>query len=178
VFDSLVGRKSPKLEVLTVISEGKLIVTIGVGGRGIMADVGRKIGKPASKDSLEGEGGLALARNSTDGCQYCVAIDPIEVLRMILTIQADDPDNHEQTRKHAREGTTTLAKLGVEGQVALSLRMESERGSLGMLVPKTLLFVDPAKAKKILAIFEALDDAPDVKPAAMTTEPKPAATTR
>lgn len=180
VFDSLVGRKSPKLEVLTVISEGKLIVTIGLGGRGIMADIGRQIGKPASKDSLEAEGGLALARTLTDGCQYCVAIDPIEVLRMVLTIQADDPDNNEQTRKRAREGTSTLAKLGVEGQVALSLRMESDRGSLGMLVPKRLLFVDPAKAAKILAVFESLDDGPKGVPGGVATEtkPRPAATAR
>ncbi|MFV8751653.1 hypothetical protein ACNOYE_14000 [Nannocystaceae bacterium ST9] len=156
VFDSLVGRKTPKLEILMVVSEGKLIVTIGAGGRALMADVGRSLGKPG-KDSLEAEGGLAKARELTQGCQYCVVIDPLEIGRMILTIQADDPDLNEKARKAAREGSSTLAKLGVEGQLALSLRMENDKGSLGMLVPKSLLFVDPAKAAKILAVFETIE---------------------
>jgi hypothetical protein len=174
VFDSLVGRKSPKLEMLTLISDGKMIVTIGAGGRGIMADVGRRIGKPAGSDNLETEGGLAMARKLTDGCQYCVAVDPIEVLRMVLVVQSDDADQSAAARKLAREGTSSLAKLGIEGQVSLSLRMETGRGSLGMVVPKALLFVDPAKAAKIIGIFESIDETKR-KPDVATTAPKPAA---
>jgi hypothetical protein len=181
VFDSLVGRKSPKLEMITLISDGKLIVTIGAGGRGIMADVGRRLGK-SSGDNLESEGGLATARKLTDGCQYCVAVDPIEVLRMLMVLQSDDPDQPATARKIARDGSSTLAKLGIEGQVSLSLRMASDEGSLGMVVPKALLFVDPAKAAKIVGLFEAIDEAKDAaagKPGvAIEAKPKAAATTR
>lgn len=163
-FDSLVGRKSPKLEMLTLITGGKLIVTIGAGGRGIMADVGRRISKPGT-DNLETEGGLAAARQLTDGCQYCVAVDPIEVLRMVLVLQSDDPDQPAARRKLAREGTSTLAKLGIDDEVSLSLRMENDRGSLGMVVPKALLFVDPSKAAKIIGVFEAMDKVEEPKKA-------------
>ena len=173
VFDSLVGRKNAKLELLTLVDDGKLIMTIGVGGRAIMADVGRRIGKPGGKDSLEAEGGLALARNLTSGCQYCIAVDPIEVMRMILTVIADQGDQTEAVRKVAREGNASLAKLGVEGQVAFSLRMEDRRGSLGMVVPKSLLFVDPAKAAKIIGIFKAVDEAKQQPTKTATVVEKP-----
>jgi hypothetical protein len=158
VLDSLVGRKSPKLEVLGLASGNKMIVAIGAGSRGVMAEVGRKLDKPAT-DSLEDAGGLALARKLTDGCQYCVAIDPVELMRMVLMIGADDPDNDAAYRKVARDGVTALAKLDLEGQVALAGRFAAQQGVFGMLVPKTLLFVDPAKLTKVIGIFEALDDA-------------------
>lgn len=158
VFDSLVGRKKPKLEVLGLIQGGKLIVTIGAGGRAVMAEVGRKLDKPGT-DSLEDAGGLALARKLTDGCQYCVAIDPVEIVRMVLQLQSDDPDLDAKARKLAREGVTSLAKLDVAGQVALAGRFADQQGVFGLLIPKTLLFADPADIAKVLAIFEAIDEA-------------------
>ncbi len=171
-LDSLVGRKAPKLEILMVVSDGKLIVTIGLGGRAILANVGRALGKPQT-DSLEAEAGLAQARKLTDGCQYCVAIDPLEVMRMVLTVQSDDPDNGESMRKRAREASATLAKLGDTGQVSLALRMSDDQGSFGLLVPKDLLFLDAAKVAKIRAVFEAMDDVPADAPASTTrTNPR------
>lgn len=153
----LVGDK-PKLEVSTLVADGKLIVALGVGQKSFMAEVGRTLGKPG--DGLE-TGGLALARKVTDGCQYCVAIHPQELAEMIFTVYATDPDEPEEVHKAAEEALKKLVKLGLDGEMALALRLDQDRGVLGFGVPKTLLFADPAKVKALVELMDSIDDARD-----------------
>ena len=150
-----VGSK-PKLEVSTVVVDGKLIVAMGVGQKAFMAEVGRSLGKG---DGLEAGGGLALARKVSDGCQYCVALDPKELGEMIFTVYASDPDEPEEVHKAAKEALTTLGKLDLDGQIALALRFDKDRGVLGFGIPKTLLFADPAKIKTLVDLMNSIDEA-------------------
>lgn len=151
----LVGDK-PKLEVSTLVSNGKLIVAIGAGHKGYMTALGRTLGKPG--DGLE-TGGLALARKVTDGCQYCVAIDPVELGELVFTIYASDPDEPEEVRKAAKEALKKLAKLGLDGEIALAVRLDQARGVFGFGVPKDLLFAEPTKIKTLVELMDSIDDA-------------------
>ncbi|HLT35946.1 MAG TPA: hypothetical protein VK034_06665, partial [Enhygromyxa sp.] len=152
-----VGSSKPKLEVSTLTADGKLIVAMGVGQKPFMADVGRLLGKPG--EGLEAGGGLALARKVTDGCQYCVAIDPKELGEMIFTVYATDPDEPEQVHKAAAEALKKLAKLELDGQMALALRLDRDRGVLGFGIPKSLLFADPIKVKTLVELMNSIDKA-------------------
>lgn len=153
-----VGDKQPKLEVSTLVADGKLIVAIGVGQKNFMTEVGRTLGKAGT--GLE-TGGLALARKVTDGCQYCVAIDPQELAEMIFTVYATDPDEPEEVHKAAAEALKKLSKLGLDGEMALALRLDKDRGVLGFGIPKTLLFADPAKVKTLVELIDSVDEARD-----------------
>src|SRR5690606_39385261 len=152
-----VGSSMPKLEVSTLTADGKLIVAMGVGQKPFMADVGRLLGKPG--EGLEAGGGLALARKVTDGCQYGVAIDRNELGEMICTVYATDPDEPEQVHKAAAEALKKLAKLELDGQMALALRLDRDRGVLGFGIPKSLLFADPIKVKTLVELMNSIDKA-------------------
>jgi hypothetical protein len=150
-----VGSK-PKLEVSTLATDGKLIVAIGAGQKAFMANVGRAL---ASGDGLEAEGGLALARKVTGGCQYCVALDPEELGQMVFTVYATDPDEPDEVHKAAKDALTKLAKLDLDGEVALALRFDADRGVFGFGIPKTLLFADPTKIKTLVELMDSIDAA-------------------
>lgn len=160
----LVGNK-PKLEVATVVADGKVVVAIGAGQKQFMNTLGRRLGK-AKDGGLEAGGGLALARTLSDGCQFCIAVDPVEVGDLVLTIIAADPEEDKAVRKLAKDSIKKLDGLGFEGEVAFALRLDAAEGVLGFGVPKTLLFPDAKKVAAVLDIFEALDeaDAPPDKP--------------
>jgi hypothetical protein len=161
-----VGASKPKLEVSTLVADGKLIVAIGVGQKAFMAQLGRTLGKAPSNapsngpgQGLEAEGGLALARKVTGGCQYCVAIDPEEIGAMVFTLYATDPDEPEEVRKAAKAALAKLDKLDLDGQVALAVRLDAARGELGFGIPKSLLFADPAKIKALVELMNSIDEA-------------------
>jgi len=154
---SLLG-KNPKLEISTVIADGKLVVAIGAGHRQFMANLGRRLGK-AKAGGLEAGGGLALARGLSAGCQHCVAIDPVQVGKMVFTIIATDPDEPAAVQKAAKSAIQKLAKAGIEGEVALAARFETGRGALGFGIPKELLFIDAAKVKTVIDLFDSVDAA-------------------
>lgn len=151
-----VGSK-PKLEISTLVADGKVIVAMGVGQKSFMADVGRLLGKAG--EGLEAGGGLALARKVADGCQYCVAVDPEELGEMIFTVYATDPDEPEEVHKAADEALKKLAKLELDGQMAMALRLDQDRGVLGFGIPKSLLFADPAKVKTLVELMDSVDKA-------------------
>ncbi len=151
-----VGSSKPKLEVSSLATDGKLIVAVGVGQKSFMSAVGRSLGKG---DGLEAGGGLELARKVTDGCQYCVAIDPQELGEMIFTNYASDPDEPEEVHKAAKDALTKLTKLDLDGQIALALRLDKDRGVFGFGIPKGLLFADPAKIKTLVELMDSIEDA-------------------
>lgn len=153
----LFGSK-PKLEVSTLAADGKLIVVIGVGQKPLMAKVGRQLGKTGG-GGLEAGGGLELARKLSNGCQYCIAVDPQELGEMIFTMYSTDSDEPEQVRKAAKDAIKQLRKIDLPGEVALAVRLEQSRGVFGFGIPKQLLFADPAKVKTLVDLLESIEAA-------------------
>lgn len=146
----------PKFEVSTVAVDGKLVVAIGVGHKAFMTELGRSLGKG---EGLEADGGLALARKVTGGCQYCIALDPEEFGAMAFTVYANDPDEPAEVRKAAKDALAKLDKIDLDGQVALALRLDANQGELGFGIPKSLLFAEPAKVKALLELMDSIDAA-------------------
>ncbi len=159
LLGSLLGRKKPKLEVITLVADGKAMVLIGAGARGLATEVGRRIGKSGKDLGLETEGGLALARKLADGCHFCVALDAVELFRWSFAFTADNPDEPAAVRKHARESADKLRKFDLQGQLALAARFDAGRGALGVGVPKTLLFPDAKQLEILIERFKGLDEA-------------------
>lgn len=156
-----VGAKKPKLEVASVVADGKVVVAIGAGQKDFMRSLGRRLGKKAGDDGLESGGGLALARELSEGCQYCVALDPVEIADFLFTTIADSPDEPDEVKKAAKEARAKLAKLKLDGEVALAARLGADRGAFGFGIPKQLLFAKPDEVKAIVEMIESIDEARD-----------------
>ena len=154
----LVGAKKPQLEVAMIVADGKLVVAIGAGQKTLMRDLGRRLTKQPD-DGLEAGGGLALARKLAHGCQYCLALDPVELGEMVLTVIETDSSEPKEVRAAAKAARTKLLGLGLEGEVALALRLDEAEGMFGGGVPKTLLFASADKIKTVVGLFESIEDA-------------------
>jgi hypothetical protein len=153
-----VGDKKPQLEIATVVVDGKLIVAIGAGQKATMGSIGRRTGK-APDDGLEAGGGLALARKLAGGCQYCIAIDPVEIGELVFTVLAADKSEPAEVQKAANKAVAELGKLGFEGEIAFAMRLDADEGVFGFGWPKSLLFADPAKIKKVVDFVKAIEEA-------------------
>jgi hypothetical protein len=154
----LLGDKKPQLEVAAVVVDGKLIVAFGAGQKATMSAIGRRLGK-APDDGLEAGGGLALARKLAGGCQYCIALDPVEIGEMAFTVMATDKSEPAEVNKAASKAVTELGKLGIDGELAFALRLDDDEGVAGFGWPKALLFANPDEIKQIVALLESLDEA-------------------
>ncbi|MCA9696865.1 MAG: hypothetical protein KC431_05020, partial [Myxococcales bacterium] len=152
-----VGKK-PQLEVAVVVADGKLVMAMGVGQKSFMSALGKRLGK-AGDGGLEAGGGLALARKLSNGCQYCVAIDPIEAAEFAFMVVANNQDDPEEVRKAAKAALAKVGKLGIDGEVALAARFGTGQGAFGFGMPKGLLFTDSDKVKALVELFKSIDEA-------------------
>ena len=168
----LLGRRTPKLEVASLVADGTMVVAIGTGQRGFMSALGRRLGK-ASSGGLEAGKGLERARAITQGCQYCIAVDATEAGELVLTIIADDSDEPESVRKLARSAAKKLDKLDVSGEVAMSLRLQEGLGVFAIGVPQSLLFPGADKIRTVVTLFEGIDEAREKAWAAATATSSP-----
>jgi hypothetical protein len=174
----LLGDKKPQLEISVVVVDGKLIVAIGAGQKTTMSAIGRRLGK-APDDGLEAGGGLALARKLAGGCQYCIAMDPVEFGEMAFTAIAADKSEPTDVHKAASKAITELGKLALDGELAFALRLDDDEGIAGFGWPKALLFAEPAKIKKLVELLESIDEAreqawaAEMPPSASTARPQP-----
>lgn len=172
------GDKKPQLEISAVVVDGKLIVAIGAGQKTTMSAIGRRLGKTPD-DGLEAGGGLALARKLAGGCQYCIALDPVEIGEMAFTAIAADKSEPAEVHKAASKAVTELGKLTLDGELAFALRLDAEEGIAGFGWPKALLFANPAEIKKIVELLESIDVArqkgweAEMQPSATAPRPKP-----
>lgn len=169
----LLGEKKPQLEVAAVVVDGKLIVAIGAGQKTIMSAIGRRLGK-APDAGLEAGGGLALARKLAGGCQYCIALDPIELGEMAFTAMASDQSEPAEVHKAATKAIAELGKLALAGELAFALRLDADEGMAGFGWPKAMLFANPDEIKKVVALIESIDEA---RQKAWATELPPGAST-
>jgi hypothetical protein len=169
----LVGDKKPQLEVTSVVVDGKLIVAIGAGQKSTMSAIGRRMGK-APDDGLEKDGGLALARKLAGGCQYCIALNPVEIGELVFTVMASDKSEPAEVQKAANKAISEIGKLGLDGELSFALRLDDDEGVFGFGWPKSLLFADPAKIKTVVDLVKSIEDA---RQKAWAAELPPSATT-
>jgi hypothetical protein len=152
------GDKKPQLEVSMVVADGKLIVAIGAGQKTTMGTIGRRLGKTPDA-GLEAGGGLALARKLAGGCQYCIALDPIEIGEMVFTVMASDKSEPAEVHTAASKAVNALGRLALDGELAFALRLDDDEGVAGFGWPKALLFANPDEIKQIVALLESIDEA-------------------
>jgi len=59
------------------------------------------------KDSLASDAGLALARKTTGGCQFCWSVDPLASWRLYLTLTKLNPTSISRGTVLERNGPST-----------------------------------------------------------------------
>ena len=141
-----------------VLKNRMVVMAMGVGQKSFMSALGKRLGK-AGDGGLEAGGGLALARKLSNGCQYCVAIDPIEAAEFAFMVVANNQDDPEEVRKAAKAALAKVGKLGIDGEVALAARFGTGQGAFGFGMPKGLLFTDSDKVRALVELFKSIDEA-------------------
>jgi hypothetical protein len=145
------GKKNPQLDAYSWVSGHTAALAIGAGAEAVVRDLGRGPGR-AGRGSLESEGGLALARRIDGGCQLCLAVDPVGSARASLVLARDALGN-----ERAGQALPKLDRIRVRGQLAFAVKVEDERGSLGLAVPRDLLSRDAPELWRLIRLLrEAL----------------------
>ncbi|GEM_PF-2543598 len=160
-FAPLVGKKRPRLDVIVLHHEGKTFVAIGKGSKAIMTDIARRIGKTQA-NNLESAGGLAFARSLDHGCHICIAVDPVESLRLGLIMAGLTPGYDPKT---ALAGLQEIRELDLD-PFALALRLEKGRGSIALGIPEDSIFGAPEPLSTILGVVRSVlsDTEPESTP--------------
>lgn len=137
-----------KLDMSTLVEDGIAVVTIGAGGRDVLAKVANGLVK-APKSSLASDAGLKSVRAAMGGCQVCMTGGPNEYLRFRLLLTKDsNPDQAKEATAKLKE----LAKTGDLGLMGAGVKVEKDSASLGLVVPQTFLYADKSKAAKFMEI--------------------------
>lgn len=164
---SIVGpAKKAKLDIYAAVDGKTIVVAIGAGAKSFLGGMGKGFGAPRTT-SLETDGGLALARDASGGCQVCLVVEPKQVLMMVLTVAKDDEDD-KGAKKKMTKGIKSVDKLSFDGQVAVGGRASNQDGQLAISVPAKVLFPSPDVAGKIIQVIEGFGSrgAPPPKPTA------------
>jgi hypothetical protein len=149
------GQK-PTLELSGTVGAGKLVIAIGPGQRELLGALVTRL-SGSTDEGLE-RGGLARARELTGGCQTCIAIDPVATAHGLLAILAASPDADQAFRKLLDTARKRLRGLGLAGEISIAGRHDAQRWEFALNVPKTLLFLGPNVAPRILESIEAVRD--------------------
>ncbi|TPV97233.1 MAG: hypothetical protein B7733_00625 [Myxococcales bacterium FL481] len=140
--------KKPKLEIVSLAAANTAVVAIGAGAKRVVGDIGRSLGA-TRRTNLEADGGLALARRTTAGCQVCVAVDPVAALTTrlhYLEARASDKERAAALR--------ALRKVRTLGQIGLATLLQPDHGRLGLAAPQSLLFADANATKVVRDAFQ------------------------
>ena len=137
-----------KLDMSTLVKDGIAVVTIGAGGRDVLAKVASGLVK-APKSSLGNDAGLESVRAAMGGCQVCMTGGPNEYLRFRLLLTKDSsPDQSKEAAAKLKE----LAKAGDFGLWGAGVKVEKDSASLGLVVPQSFLYAGKDKAAKFMEI--------------------------
>lgn len=145
-----------KLETFTMVAEGTAVVAIGAGGKAIISNVARSLGKSRSK-SLAQHDGLGRLRKAMGGCQICIAGDPTAYFQFRLTHLRDTAED----KKVASAANKKLGELGRTadlGDPGMGLRVADKDASLAVVVPQTLVFAPAETTEKLNELTEFLSD--------------------
>lgn len=146
--------KKLELELVTVVASNTAVLAIGAGAR----DLAGSVGKPSA--SLASHPGLALARSASQGCHFCVALDPAGVARIALAF--DSELRSDKTRaKDIDTAAATVTRLG--GAFGLGLKLDPKQGVFAAGLSKSLLVLSPADAAQVSKLWSALAPAVDTR---------------
>lgn len=146
-----------KLELATIVSGNVAALAVGAGAQKLAADVAAK----ARKTSLATDIGLRLARTASQGCHFCIGVDPIGVARLTALLDAEDRADKPRMKKLDAAGAT-FTRLG--GAVGVGIKLDPDLGSLAVGLPKGILVLSPADAATIGAAWADEAEKPADKP--------------
>ena len=118
----LVGKK--KLEGVAFVSGNLAVFTIGASATKFAGDVSASL-KAGRKTSLSGDPGLRLARAASQGCHFCVSLDPAALLRLSILSDADARADKARVKK-----VDSAARRFVPGEQAAERLRRRYLGSL------------------------------------------------
>jgi len=158
-----------QLELVTLVAGGSATLTFGADARSLIAD----IGKAARKTSLAADGGLLLARAASQGCHFCVGLDPIGIARFAAYNNPQRRADKAQL-KDLEAAAVVLTRIG--GGLGLGLKLEPKHGALAGALKKSLLVLAPADAAAVGKLLDiivgppaAASDKPLSGPLSMTS---------
>lgn len=153
----LVAKK--KLEAVSFVSGNLAVFTIGAGATKLAGDVSGEL-KAGRKTSLGADAGLRLARAASQGCHFCISLDPTALLR--LSVLSDAEARADKARmKKIDAGVAAFQRIG--GAVGVGVKLDPNLGSLAVGVPKAVLVPSPADAAQLGELFG--DKAEPTRPA-------------
>lgn len=149
-----------KFETVTLVSGQLAVLAVGGGAQKLVADIGGGL-KSGRKTSLSSDAGLRLARQSSQGCHFCVSLDPPALLRLAAHIDEDD------RKDKARLGEIDAAAAAftrIGGAVGVGLKLDPNLGGLGLGLPKSVLVLAPADAAALGKLWGDRKPEPEDKP--------------
>lgn len=139
--------KKLELEAVTAVAGNTALLAIGAGAR----DLAGSLGKPTS--NLGSHPGLALARGASQGCHFCVAIDPAGLARLALAVDAELRADKSRA-KDIDTAAATVTRLG--GALGMGLKLEPKQGTFGAGLSKSMLVLSPADAAQVSKLWTAI----------------------
>ncbi|MGB1698351.1 MAG: hypothetical protein ACPHRO_00260, partial [Nannocystaceae bacterium] len=147
----LLGKKRNRIEILSFVEGDSSMVAFGAGARTVMSDYLRGL-RVARTSSLESTGGLEDARALTGGCQLCVAFNPHELMRVVLTMDELEGDDRLQPFRRAVD----TRALDVEFSVGAAL--DPQHATLGIAIPGELVAPSDDTLLLLRTLFRLSDD--------------------
>ncbi|MFY0537976.1 hypothetical protein [Nannocystis pusilla] len=168
----LVSKK--KLEAASFVTGNLAVFTVGAGATKVAGDIGGAL--KGRKTSLGADAGLRLARAASQGCHFCVSVDPAALLRLSVLSSAEARADKARLKK-IETGAAAFTRIG--GAVGVGVKLDPNLGSLAVGVPKAVLVPSPADAAQLSELFgdKAEPARPNDKPLAPKSsarEPTPA----
>lgn len=164
------------IEMISFVKDKTAVVTIGPGGKKLVGDVMKGLGKPR-KQSLGTHAGLQRLRASMGGCSICVSGDTVAYYKFRLALLKAKKDADV-----AKKAKATLAKLGRVkeiGEPGVGVKVEKNRASVGVVIPQATLFPPKEQAAALREVITFVEgggaiEAPPPPPAERPAkEPKP-----
>lgn len=149
-----------KLEAVTLVSGQLAVLAVGGAAEKLVADVGGGL-KSGRKTSLSSDAGLRLARQSSQGCHFCVSVDPPALLRLAALV---DPDGRKDKVRLGELDAAAATFTRIGGAVGLGLKLDPGLGGLGLGLPKSVLVLSPADAVTLGKLWGDRKPAPEDKP--------------
>ncbi|MGB1012518.1 MAG: hypothetical protein ACPG4T_00175 [Nannocystaceae bacterium] len=144
--------KKKAIEVYLHVDSELAVVAFGAGAKKYASQLSQ-----TPRASLGSDAGLALARQTTGGCHFCLSVDPLASARMFLTFVRLDPnDTSTEERVRIDRALKSLATVKLVGGAGAGLRFDAKQGAVGMGVSNSLALPPAATVTKLKSIFTKL----------------------
>lgn len=147
-LEPVLGRKK-QLQAISLVSGQVAFMAIGAGAQKLAGEVAAGLKAPR-KTSLSTDGGLRQARQASQGCHFCVGLDPTAVVRLGLLM---DPERRKDKARLKEIDAASAAYAKVGGALGLGVRLEPETGAFALGMSKSLLVPPPAEAAQLSKLF-------------------------